>query len=272
MPPPFTSARCSNAGGGSVWLPGEFETAARVDAKQHVADGVRGPDAARARWPTAAALGTRLARRKKLNRRRDAAVLAGAVTSEDRHNWRLGILRDPNGSGGIPLMCMTGYRSATSSVSAGPGAISAGPFRRATSSSQGGSASPRSCRWRAPSKPCRSGLAARVRRPAAATTAFLDELALDGDWIMKWPQDEKGLLDLDGLLGRPRPDTKGLSSRTRAAAQRCRAALRLVAQGLATRRALRGQTAHRAWCCRKHLKVTSRGATSPSPFQPTSLS
>jgi ferredoxin len=38
--------------------------------------------------------------------------------------------------------------------------------------------------------------------------AFLDELAAYGDKVTVWPQDESGLLDLDGLLGLPQPDTK----------------------------------------------------------------
>jgi cytochrome P450/ferredoxin-NADP reductase len=37
--------------------------------------------------------------------------------------------------------------------------------------------------------------------------AFLDELAAYGDRVTVWPQDEAGLLDLDTLLGTPREDT-----------------------------------------------------------------
>ena len=37
--------------------------------------------------------------------------------------------------------------------------------------------------------------------------SYLDELARHGDRITVRPQDEYGLLDLDGLLGTPRPDT-----------------------------------------------------------------
>jgi hypothetical protein len=37
--------------------------------------------------------------------------------------------------------------------------------------------------------------------------AFLDELAQYGDRVSVRPQDETGLLDLDTLLGTPRPDT-----------------------------------------------------------------
>ena len=40
-----------------------------------------------------------------------------------------------------------------------------------------------------------------------ASMAFLDELAAYGDKVSVRPQDETGLLDLDGLLGQLRPDT-----------------------------------------------------------------
>ncbi|HEX5089431.1 MAG TPA: PDR/VanB family oxidoreductase [Nocardioides sp.] len=41
----------------------------------------------------------------------------------------------------------------------------------------------------------------------AASMAFTDELARYGDRVTLWPQDTHGLLDLDGLLGSPRPAT-----------------------------------------------------------------
>jgi ferredoxin len=37
--------------------------------------------------------------------------------------------------------------------------------------------------------------------------AFRDELAPYGDRVTVWPQDEKGFIDLPGLLGQPQPDT-----------------------------------------------------------------
>jgi ferredoxin-NADP reductase len=43
---------------------------------------------------------------------------------------------------------------------------------------------------------------------ARASMAFLDELARYGDRVSVRPQDETGLLDLDGLLGTPRADTR----------------------------------------------------------------
>jgi len=40
-----------------------------------------------------------------------------------------------------------------------------------------------------------------------ASMAFLGELACYGDKVTVWPQDEKGLIDLSGLLDDPLPDT-----------------------------------------------------------------
>ncbi|PWN04826.1 oxidoreductase [Nocardioides silvaticus] len=42
---------------------------------------------------------------------------------------------------------------------------------------------------------------------SAASMAFVDELAAYDDRVTLWPQDTHGLLDLDGLLAEPRPDT-----------------------------------------------------------------
>jgi ferredoxin-NADP reductase len=41
-----------------------------------------------------------------------------------------------------------------------------------------------------------------------SSMAFLGELAAYGDRVALWPQDQKGLIDLVGLLGSPLPDTK----------------------------------------------------------------
>jgi ferredoxin len=37
--------------------------------------------------------------------------------------------------------------------------------------------------------------------------AFIDELSKYGEQVAIWPQDERGLLDLPGILGNPRDDT-----------------------------------------------------------------
>ena len=60
-----------------------------------------------------------------------------------------------------------------------------------------------------------------------ASMAFLDELAAYGDRVTVWPQDEKGFIDLDGLLGQPQPGTKvyccGPEPLLNAVEQRCTA-------------------------------------------------
>ncbi|QGG41359.1 cytochrome P450 [Aeromicrobium yanjiei] len=60
-----------------------------------------------------------------------------------------------------------------------------------------------------------------------ATMAFLDELAAYGDRVVLWPQDERGHIDLDSLLGEPRADTLvyvcGPSPLLDAVEERCRA-------------------------------------------------
>jgi ferredoxin len=57
--------------------------------------------------------------------------------------------------------------------------------------------------------------------------AFLDELAAYRDRVTIWPQDERGFIDLDGLLGQPQPDTKvycsGPEPLLNAVEQRCTA-------------------------------------------------
>lgn len=40
-----------------------------------------------------------------------------------------------------------------------------------------------------------------------ASMAFLDELAPHGERVELWPQDERGLLDLDAILGSPEPES-----------------------------------------------------------------
>lgn len=42
----------------------------------------------------------------------------------------------------------------------------------------------------------------------ATSMAFVDDLTALGDRVIIWPEDEKGLIDLDGLLGEPSADTK----------------------------------------------------------------
>jgi cytochrome P450/ferredoxin-NADP reductase len=126
---------------------------------------------------------------------------------DDPHSWRLGILRDPNGSGGslyvhdrlkagdivrirgprnnFPLVDSPRYIF----IAGGIGITPILPMARAA---------------HAAGSDWQLVYGGRQR----SSMAFLDELAAYGDRITVWPQDEKGLLDLDGLLGQPEPDTK----------------------------------------------------------------
>ena len=124
----------------------------------------------------------------------------------DRHEYRLGILRDPDGRGSslyvhdrlregdtvrvrgprnnFPLVASPRYLF----VAGGIGITPILPMIR-TAEAAGAD-------WR---------LVYGGRR--RASMAFLDELAPYGDRVSIHPQDEMGLLDLDSLLGTPQPDT-----------------------------------------------------------------
>jgi len=126
---------------------------------------------------------------------------------DDHHVWRLGILRDPNGSGGS-LYVHDQLRAGDVVRIRGPrnnfplvdsprylfiaGGIGITPMMPMIQAAEAAGA-----QWQLV-------YGGRQR----ASMAFLDELAGYGDKVTVWPQDEQGLLDLDGLLSRPRPDTK----------------------------------------------------------------
>ena len=177
----------------------------------------------------------------------------------DQHTWRLGILRDPNGSGGS-LYVHDQLRAGDTVRVRGPrnnfplvesprylfiaGGIGITPILAMIRSAEAAGA-----RWRLV-------YGGRQR----ASMAFLDELATYGDRVTVWPQDEKGFIDLDGLLGHPQPDTKvyccGPEPLLNAVEQRCAGWPR----GLPARRAVRRQTTHRARATRSH-----RGPPRPEP-------
>ncbi|SDN96989.1 cytochrome P450 [Geodermatophilus sp. DSM 45219] len=141
-------------------------------------------------------------------------VLDGAPTRQyslcgdpaDHHGYRLGVLRDPDGRGSsrfvhdrlsvgdrvrvrgprnnFPLVSSPRYLF----IAGGIGITPVLPMIRAAEAA--------GADWE---------LVYGGRR--RASMAFLDELARYGDRVSVRPQDETGLLDLDGLLGTPRPDT-----------------------------------------------------------------
>jgi ferredoxin-NADP reductase len=183
----------------------ELETEARVVTKREVADGVvaltlRGADdRPLPAWEAGAHVDL---------------VLDGAPTRQyslcgdpaDHTAYRLGVLRDPDGRGSsrfvhdrlavgdalrvrgprnnFPLAASRRYLF----LAGGIGITPLLPMIRAAEAA--------GADWR---------LVYGGRR--RASMAFLDELAQYGDRVSVRPQDETGLLDLDGLLGTPEPDT-----------------------------------------------------------------
>ena len=183
----------------------EFEATARVETKSLVSDGV-------------AALTLREVNGTPFPRWEAGAhvdlVLDNAATRQyslcgnpdDAHTWRLGILRDPMGSGGSlyvhdqlqagDLVRVRGPRNnfplAPSPrylfIAGGIGITPMLPMIRAAEAAQA---------------PWQLAYGGRQR----ASMAFLDELAPYGDRVRVWPQDERGFLPLEELLGTPQAGT-----------------------------------------------------------------
>jgi cytochrome P450/ferredoxin-NADP reductase len=123
-----------------------------------------------------------------------------------QHAWRLGILRDPNGSGGSlyvhdqleagDLVRVRGPRNNFPLVRSPRYLFIAGGIGITPMLPMIQSAVTAGADWQLV-------YGGRQR----SSMAFLDELAVYGDKVSVRPQDETGFLDLDGLLGTPRPDT-----------------------------------------------------------------
>ena len=183
----------------------EFEAVMRVESKKLVAEGV-------------AALTLHEIDGQPLPRWEPGAhvdlILDGVATRQyslcgdpsDQHAWRLGILRDPNGSGGSlyvhdqlqpdDIVRVRGPRN-NFPLAAAPrylfiaGGIGITPMLPMIQAAIAAGAD-----W---------GLVYGGRQ--RSSMAFLDELAAHGERVTVWPQDERGLIDLPTLLGTPRPDT-----------------------------------------------------------------
>ncbi|MFK0105706.1 cytochrome P450 [Streptomyces sp. NPDC091217] len=184
----------------------ELETEVRVDGKDVVADGVvaltlRALDGQPLPvWEPGAHVDLILNR---------AATRHYSLCGDpaDRHTLRLGILRDPNGSGGSrhvhdtlragDTVRIRGPRNNFPLVEAERYLFIAGGIGITPILAMIRAAETAGAEWRLV-------YGGRQR----ASMAFLDELAGYGDRVTVWPQDERGLIDLDGLLGTPRSDTK----------------------------------------------------------------
>lgn len=203
----------------------ELETQVRVRSKEEVADGV-------------VALTLEAADGQPLPSWEPGShvdlILGSAATRQyslcgdpaDRRTFRLGILRDAAGSGGSlyvhdqleagDVVQIRGPRNNFPLVEAGrylfiAGGIGITPILAMIRAAE------------AAGTPWQLVYGGRQR----ASMAFLDELAGHGDRVTVWPQDERGLIDLDGLLGVPQPDTKayccGPEALLSAVEQRCAA-------------------------------------------------
>lgn len=125
----------------------------------------------------------------------------------DQQVWRLGILHDPNGSGSsryvhermgaADQVRVRGPRNNFRLVESPNYLFIAGGIGITPILPMIAAAHARGAAWRLI-------YGGRTR----ASMAFLDELAAYGDRVSVCPQDEFGLLDLDGALGRPAPGTK----------------------------------------------------------------
>jgi ferredoxin-NADP reductase len=183
----------------------EFEADVRVESKQIAADGVvtltlREPAGSPLPpWTPGAHVDL---------------ILSGVPTRQyslcgdpaDHHLWRLGILRDPQGGGGSRFV---------------HDRLQAGDMVRARGPRNNFELVP-SARYQfiaggigiTPILPMIAAAAAAgadwqllYGGRSRNSMAFLDELACHGDRVTVAPQDETGLLDLDSLLGVPRPGT-----------------------------------------------------------------
>ena len=184
----------------------EFEAAVRIEAKELAAEGVaaltlRGIDGQTLPpWQPGAHVDLIVDRAKTRQ-----YSLCG--DQNDQQTWRLGILRDPKGSGAslyvhdqlqpgdvvrvrgprnnFPLVESPKYLF----IAGGIGITPMLPMLRAAEAA--------GAEWQLI-------YGGRQR----SSMAFLDELEAYRDKVSVRPQDETGLLDLAGLLGEPRPDTK----------------------------------------------------------------
>ena len=222
----------------------EFQTAMRVEAKIPAADGV-------------AALTLRRSSRRRCRRWEPGAhvdlILDGVATRQyslcgdlrDQQTWRLGILRDANGSGGSLYVHDRLEAGDVVQVRGPRNNFPLVPSPRYLFIAGGIGITPILPMIRAADRR-RSRLGARLRRPRNGHRWRSWTNSLDyGDRVRVWPQDERGFLTSAGLLGTPRPDTLVYCCGPEPLLNAVEAALRRLAEGIPARRTVRPQTPHR---------------------------
>ncbi|MET1007276.1 MAG: PDR/VanB family oxidoreductase [Propionibacteriaceae bacterium] len=128
-------------------------------------------------------------------------------STEDRHRWQIAVLREPESRGGSAALCER--------VQAGDVLLATGPrnhFELQPSPRYlfiGGGIGitpliPMIKRALAAGADWRLVYGGRTEASMAYRTELRD---LDPDRVLEWPQDHRGLIDLDSLLTAPQPDT-----------------------------------------------------------------
>ncbi len=127
-------------------------------------------------------------------------------TPSDRTTWRIGVLLDPSSRGGSrhvhealtpgTRLPVRGPRNNFPLVASPAYVFVAGGIGVTPLLPMIAEAEAMGARWKL-------WYGGRTR----ASMAFVDELAAYGDCVELWPEDERGMLDLDAILAQPRPDT-----------------------------------------------------------------
>jgi len=124
--------------------------------------------------------------------------------TQDRHRWRLGILRDEGGSGGSLFVHDQLQVGDVVRVSGPRNHFELEPASRYLFIAGGIGITPILPMITAAER-AGSDWSLIYGGREAASMAFLDELAQYGDKVTVWPQDTKGFMDLPGLLDTPQP-------------------------------------------------------------------
>ncbi|MCK9894479.1 PDR/VanB family oxidoreductase [Frankia sp. AgB32] len=124
----------------------------------------------------------------------------------ERRAWRIGVLREPAGRGGSAYVHDHLPQGATVEVRGPRNHFALVPAARYLFLAGGIGITPILAMTTAAAR-AGADWELHYGGRARASMAFLDDLGAAGDRVTLYPQDEVGLMDLDGLLAAPRPDT-----------------------------------------------------------------